>query len=50
MIKKLVNLINYYKVKRHNLYKEFDFFYEIPPKKISEVENYDFRDFAQIPM
>ena len=43
MIKKLVNLINYYKVKRHNLYKELDFFYEIPPKKISEVENYDFK-------
>ena len=40
MLNKIVNLINYFRVSRHSLYREFEFFHDQPPKKIAEVQNY----------
>ena len=40
MLNKIVNLINYFRVARHKLYRQLEFFHEQPPKKIEEVQNY----------
>ena len=40
MLNKIVNLINYFRVARHSLYREFEFFHDQPPKQIAEVQNY----------
>jgi len=37
MLNKIINLINYFRVARYNLYRELKFFYEPPPKKVSEI-------------
>ena len=43
MLNKIINLINYFRVARYNLYRELKFFYEPPPKKVSEIQNYEFK-------
>ena len=40
MLNKIANLINYFRVVRHSLYREFEFFHDQPPKKIADVQNY----------
>jgi len=40
MLNKIANLINYFRVVRHSLYREFEFFHDQPPKKIEDVQNY----------
>ena len=43
MKNKIINLINYFRLSKHDLYREFEFFHEIPPKKISEIKNYELK-------
>jgi len=43
MLNKIINLINYFRVARHSLYRELKFFYEPPPKKVSEIQNYELK-------
>ena len=43
MLNKIINLINYFRVARFSLYRELKFFYEPPPKKVSEIQNYEFK-------
>ena len=43
MLDKIINLINYFRVARYSLYRELKFFYEPPPKKVSEIQNYELK-------
>ena len=43
MKNKIINFINYYRLSRHSLYREFEFFHESPPKKIAEIQNYELK-------
>ena len=43
MLNKIINLINYFRVARYSLYRELKFFYEPPPKKVSEIQNYELK-------
>ena len=43
MLNKIANLVNYIRVRRHSLFREFEFYYDPPPKKISEVQNYQLK-------
>ena len=43
MLNKIINLINYFRVARYSLYRELKFFYEPPPKKTSEIQNYELK-------
>ena len=43
MLNKIINLINYFRVARYNLYRELKYFYEPPPKKVSENQNNEFK-------
>ena len=40
MLNKIINLINYFRVTRNNLFRELKFFHEPAPKNISQIENY----------
>ena len=40
MLNKIAKLINYFRIVRHSLYREFEFFHDAPPEKITEVKNY----------
>ena len=43
MLNKIINLINYFRVTRNNLFRELKFFHEPAPKNISQIENYKFK-------
>ena len=43
MLNKIVNLINYFRVPRHSLYRDFEFFHDQLPKKVAEIQNYNLK-------
>ena len=48
MLNKIINLINYFRVTRNNLFRELKFFHEPAPKNISQIVDYKFKSDPEI--
>lgn len=39
----IISFVDYFRLSRHNLHPQFKFYHDTPPKKITEIENYELK-------